>query len=265
MSKGFLWFAQNNATTDYAKISVELAKSIKLINRDNNICVIVDKNTALNSEYIDQVVVLKDDASANAETKFANEHKAFRLSPFTHTIKLEADMLFTANTDWWWHHLCQHDLVFAVNCRNYKDKIVKNTPYRRLFQLNHLPDIYNGLTYFRRSQRAMKFFDICQSITENWTAVREQLLINCHDLYPTTDVVYALAYRIMDPFNHNLIDYPWFKFIHGKSSVNEITVAADQYNYLYPVKLADRIYLGGKRLDRIWHYHEKKLMDTING
>ena len=55
------------------------------------------------------------------------------------------------------------------------------------------------------------------------------------------------------------------KFIHGKSSVNEITVAADQYNYLYPVKLADRIYLGGKRLDRIWHYHDKKLMDTING
>jgi hypothetical protein len=174
-------------------------------------------------------------------------------------------MLFTANTDWWWHHLCQHDLVFAVNCRNYKDKIVKNTPYRRLFQLNHLSDIYNGLTYFRRSERAMKFFDICQSITENWTAVREQLLINCHDLYPTTDVVYALAYRIMDPLNYDLIDYPWFKFIHGKSSVNEITVAANQYNYLYPVKLADRIYLGGKRLDRIWHYHDKKLMDTING
>lgn len=265
MSKGFLWFAQNNNTTDYAKLSVGLAKSIKLVNRDNNVCVIVDKNTSLNSEYIDQVIVLKDDASANAETKFSNEYKAFRLSPFTHTIKLEADMLFTANTDWWWHYLCQHDLVFAVNCRNYKDKIVKNTPYRRLFQLNHLPDIYNGLTYFRRSKRAMKFFDICQLITENWTAVREQLLINCHDPYPTTDVVYALAYRIIDPFNNNLIDYPWFKFIHGKSSVNEITVAADQYNYLYPVKLSDRIYLGGKRLDRIWHYHDKKLMDAIHG
>ena len=225
----------------------------------------MDKNTTLKSEYIDQVIVLKDDASANAEIKFANEHKAFRISPFTHTIKLEADMLFTANTDWWWNHLCQHDLVFAINCRNYKDKIVKNTPYRRLFQLNHLPDIYNGLTYFRRSQRAMKFFDICQSITENWTAVREQLLINCHDSYPTTDVVYALAYRIMDPLNSDLIDYPWFKFIHGKSSVNEITVAANQYNYLYPVKLSDRIYLGGKRLDRIWHYYDKKLMDTIYG
>jgi hypothetical protein len=78
-------------------------------------------------------------------------------------------------------------------------------------------------------------------------------------------VVYALAYRIIDPLNSNLIDYPWFKFIHGKPSVNEITVAADQYNYLYPIKLEDRIYLGGKRLDRIWHYHDKKLMDTING
>ena len=141
MSRGFLWFAQNNDTTDYASLSIELARSIKSFNRDNNVCVIVDGNTALKSEYIDQIIVLKDDASANSQIKFGNEHKAFRLSPFTHTIKLEADMLFTANVDWWWHYLCQHDLVFAINCRNYKDKIVTSTPYRRLFHVNHLPDV----------------------------------------------------------------------------------------------------------------------------
>ena len=78
-------------------------------------------------------------------------------------------------------------------------------------------------------------------------------------------MIYALAHRLIDPTQQTMIDYPWFKFIHGKSSVNEISVAADQYNYLYPAKLRDRIYLGGKRLDRIWHYHDKKLMDILNG
>ena len=146
MSKGFLWFAQNNNSVDYAKLSIELAKSIKKQNNNNNICVIVDKKTIFKSDYIDKIVILKDDDSANDQIKFANEYKAFYLSPFTHTIKLEADMLFTSNTDWWWNHLCQHDLVFAIHCRNYHDDIIKKKIYRRLFQLNHLPDIYSGLT-----------------------------------------------------------------------------------------------------------------------
>ena len=29
MSKGFVWFAQNNDKVDYVKLSIELAKSIK--------------------------------------------------------------------------------------------------------------------------------------------------------------------------------------------------------------------------------------------
>jgi hypothetical protein len=264
MSKGFLWFAQNNNSVDYAKLSIELAKSIKKQNNNNNICVIVDQKTIFKSDYIDKIVILKDDDSANDQIKFANEYKAFYLSPFTHTIKLEADILFTSSTDWWWNHLCQHDLVFAINCRNYHDDIIKKTIYRRLFQLNHLPDIYSGLTYFRKSHRAEKFFNLCKDIAKSWLQVRDEILINCHDAYPTTDVTYALAYRIMDPINSKLIDYEWFKFIHGKPAINDIQIALEQYNYLYPVKLSDKSYLGGSRLHRIWHYHDKKLMESMN-
>ena len=264
MSKGFLWFCQNNTETDYAKLSVELARSIKKHNRENNICVVVDQNTKLDSEYIDKVLILSKDECAESSQKFANEYKAFGLSPFTHTIKLEADMLFTSNTDWWWNHLCQHDLIFSVDCFNYKDEIIDKTPYRKLFLENHLPNIYNGLTYFRRSQRAMKFFELCKDITENWQYVRDTLLKNCHDSYPTTDVVYALAQRIADPLDQDLINYSWFKFIHSKPAINRTTHVTDQYNYLYPVKLEDRVYLGGRRLDRIWHYYKKNIIDILH-
>ena len=115
MSKGFLWFCQNTDKVDYVKCSIELAKSIKKFNKENNICVVTDKT--FESEYIDVVKVMKADESAEHEVKWANEYKAFQLSPFTHTIKLESDMLWTQNTDWWWHHLWQHDLVFAVDCK----------------------------------------------------------------------------------------------------------------------------------------------------
>jgi len=265
MSKGFLWFAQNNNFTDYTKLSVQLARSIKKHNNENKTCVIVDQKSVFESEFVDHVVVMKQDSSDLHAQKFSNEHKAFSLTPFTHTIKLEADMLFTSNTDWWWNYLCKHDMVFSVDCKNYHDETIKNTPYRRLFEQNHLPNIYNGLTYFRKSQYAMDFFNLCKQISQNWEYVSKEILINCHDEYPSTDVVYALASRIMDPLNLNLIDYPWFKFLHGKPAINKLSGDKEYENYLYPIKLEDRIYLGGKRLHRIWHYYDKRTTEVLDG
>ena len=259
MSKGFLWFAQNNEKTDYVKCSIELAKSIKKYNKHNSICVVTDKQSRFESEYVDVVKVMNTDSSADHEIKWANEYKAFRLSPFKHTIKLESDMIWTDNTDWWWYHLWQHDLVFAVDCKNYNDQDVKNVSYRKLFVKNNLPNIYNGLTYFRRSIYAQQFFRTCEVITLNWNEVKEKMLIDCHDKYPSTDVVYALAYRIIDPTQNNLIDYPWFKFIHNKPDIQGNTT-----KYLMPMKINDRIIFGSQRLHRVWHYLDKNIPEELN-
>ena len=121
MSKGFLWFAQNNDTTDYVELSIKLAESIKSCNRENKICVVTDEKSKFEHRAVDQVKVLKQDSSAEHKTKWANEYKAFKITPFTHTIKLESDMLWTTNTDWWWHHLCSSSnpskCVLSQNCR----------------------------------------------------------------------------------------------------------------------------------------------------
>jgi len=264
VSKGFVWFCQNNSDTDYVKCSIELAKSIKRHNKHNNVCVIVDRHSKFQSEYVDAVRVMEQDHSSEHKVKWANEHKVFSLSPFKHTIKLEADMIFTQNTDWWWYHLWQHDMVFSVDCKNYKDETVKDKTYRNLFVKNFLPNIYNGLTYFRRSVMSKKFFDLCRSITENWKAVRETILINCHDEYPSTDVVYALAYRIVDPTQKHLVDYPWFKFIHHKPAIHGLRHVKDHNNYLMPALIKDSVYLGTQRIDRLWHYHDKNMMERLH-
>ena len=264
MSKGFLWFAQNNDNTDYGDLSHKLAMSIKKWNKHNSVCVITDSKTKINDQYVDHLIVMDNDESKDQHLKFSNEYKAFSLTPFTHTIKLEADMLFTSNTDEWWNHLGQHDMVFSIHCRNFKDNVIKNSPYRKLFKRNMLPDVYNGLFYFRRSIRAKQFFDICKSITLNWNKVKDTLLVGCHDTVPTTDVVYGLALRIMDPISESLIDYPWFKFIHNKAGINNTEHAVDQNNYLYPIQLNDRTYLGGNRIDRLWHYYEKNTSEVLN-
>ena len=263
MSKGFLWFAQNNDTTDYVELSIKLAESIKRWNKHNKICVITDDHSQFESEHVDMVKVLRHDSSETHDIKWANEHKAFELTPFIHTIKLEADMLWTQNTDWWWYHLWQHDLVFSVDCFDYKNNVVKDRFYRQLFWRNDLPNIYNGLTYFRRSQKAKKFFDLCRGITQNWEEVRKEILFACHDKYPSTDVVYALAYRTLDPINKELIDYPWFKFIHNKDMI-QAPWAKQVNQYLMPIRLQDKILLGGQRINRPWHYHDKETLEQLD-
>ena len=168
-------------------------------------------------------------------------------------------MLWTQNTDWWWYHLWQHDLVFAVDCKDYKDNTIKDTIYRKVFVRNNLTNINNGLSYFRRSITAKNFFDLCEVITKNWQQVRDTVLIGCHDKYPSTDVVYALAYRIIDPTQKQLIDYPWFKFIHNKPAIQ-----GSNTDYLMPIKLNNKIIVGTQRLHRVWHYLDKNLTEELN-
>lgn len=247
MSKGFLWFAQNNNKTDYVELSITLAESIKRWNKHSTVCVITDEKSKFENKNVDIVRVMKDDLSTDHEIKWANEFKAMSLTPFVHTIKLEADMIWTVNTDWWWYHLWQHDLVFSVNCFDYRDNVIKDTPYRKLFTRNRLPNIYNGLMYFRKSMKSLNFFRLAESVVRNWDQVRDTMLIGCHDIYPSTDVVFALAYRIMDPTSKGLIDYDWFKFLHHKPGINNTTTAVDQNEYLYPSRTGDAIYLGEDR------------------
>ena len=264
-NKGFLWVVQNNDKTDYVKCSIELCKSIKNKCSINQVAVITDKKTKIPANIFDKVIVLDHDDSENIEWKLNNEYKVFELSPFIHTIKLEADMLFTKNVDWWWNYLGQHDIVFSFNSRDYQDGIVKDSPYRKIFSKNFLPNVYSGLHYFRRSQQAFRFYQICESIIKNWNFVKDNILIDCHDDNPTTDVVYALASKIQDPLQNKQVKYEWFNFIHGKPLMHSNTARYhNMYNYLYPHIIKNDVFLGGYRIDRVWHYHNKNLLEEIN-
>ena len=57
MSKGFLWFAQNNEKTDYVELSIKLAESIKKHNKENKICVVTDEKSKFEHESVDVVKV----------------------------------------------------------------------------------------------------------------------------------------------------------------------------------------------------------------
>ena len=109
------------------------------------------------------------------------------------------------------------------------------------------------------TRKYKNFFQKAEYITRNWKKVRSEMLVSCHDEYPSTDLVYAMAYRMIDPTKSKLIDYEWFKFLHHKPAINKLTKVKDQNNYLFPNKNGDAIFLGDKRVSRVWHYNQKDI------
>jgi hypothetical protein len=128
---------------------------------------------------------------------WANDWQMFRISPYRQTIKLEADMIAASPIDHWWTLFEHKDVVISQGARTFYDDPAKSRYYRKCFDANNLPDVYNAITYWRLSQTAMEFFELVKNIFENWEKFCK--LLKFSEESPSTDVVYAMAAQIIGP------------------------------------------------------------------
>jgi len=151
---------------------------------------------------------------------WANDWQMFAVSPYRQTIKLEADMIAAGPVDHWWTLFELRDVVISQGCRTWYDKPAESRFYRKIFDQNHLPDVYNAITYWRLSKTAQEFFNLIKNIFEHWNDFKK-LLKFAEDM-PSTDVVYAMAAQIMGP---DLVTLPRDlgpSIVHMKRYVNPI-------------------------------------------
>ena len=106
-------------------------------------------------------------------------------------------MVIASKIDHWWTMLEHRDVVISTGARNFYDQPAESRFYRKLFDTNNLPDVYNAITYWRLSKTAQKFFGLVRSIFEHWTEYRT--LLKFPDEVPSTDLVYAMAAQIIGP------------------------------------------------------------------
>lgn len=128
---------------------------------------------------------------------YANDWQCFHASPYRETIKLEADMLACGPVDHWWTLFRQRDVVISTGARDFYGNTATSRRYRKIFDENDLPDVYNAVTYWRLSKCAQEFFGLTRDIFENWKQWRS--LLKFPEETPSTDVVYAMAAIIMGP------------------------------------------------------------------
>jgi hypothetical protein len=215
MSKGYLVMAQGN----YLDMAIALAESIKRTQSTvNNISIIVDCDVDVTEHSaVDNFIELPNDMSGTAEWKIHNRCQFYDLSPYDETVILDADMLFLTDVGHWWTDMSRYDLLLTKRVKTYRGEWVTDSPYRKTFRTNKLPDVYSAFTYFKKSDLAKTFFQLLTSIIQNWDVWSELYSFHHQQDRPSIDVAMAIAVKILDCESEvtSTRDYP--TFTHMKS------------------------------------------------
>lgn len=199
--RGYLIPAINAADIDYVRCAVLLAESIKDWHPNARVAIMSD--TEQTHPIFDHSIILPyGDQAIKSQWKLNNDWQVFYASPFKQTIKLEADIVIASPIDNWWTLFEKRDVVVSQGVRTFYDQPATSKYYRKLFEQNNLPDVYNGITYWRFSKPAKDFFDLVRQIFSEWEQYKK--LLKFADEVPTTDVVYAMAITILGIENHTL-------------------------------------------------------------
>jgi len=209
--QGYIIPAWNIGKTDYVDCARALAKTLLQHNPAARICLLTNEPHAADPNLFAYTHVVTDIDTANP---WANDWQVFKQTPFRETIKLEADMLIASPVSHWWQLFRHRDVVISTGCRNWRGDISTVRHYRRVFDQNHLPDVYNAITYWRLSPTAKEFFDLVRDIFANWEHVRT--LIKFAPAVADTDLVYAMAAQIMGEHRVTMpfVTYP--QIVHMK-------------------------------------------------
>jgi hypothetical protein len=195
--RGYLIPAINTDTTDYVACAEQLAASIRQWHPAANI-----------------TILTKEQLPNGDQGGFANDWQCFAASPYRQTIKLEADMIIASSIDHWWTMFEHRDVVVSTSARDFYDQPAQSRFYRKVFDVNNLPDVYNAITYWRVSQTAQEFFRLVRDIFENWTEYRT--LLKFPDEEASTDLVYAMAAQIVGPERVTLPFASYPRIVHMK-------------------------------------------------
>jgi hypothetical protein len=253
--------AQNNSQTDYVDCAQVLCARIKQLMPQTHVTLLTD--VPVSSGRFDQVRLFPHgDHCADQEWKLANDWQIYDSSPYEHTLKIEADIYLPRSIDHWWHTLCNHDLVLMTTIRNYTNAISQEKFYRRFITQNQLPDIYNAITYFKKSSTAQKFYLIVRDIFENWPQYLS-ILRDSGQTEPSTDFVYSLAAHIMGVEHCTLPAFSEFSMIHMKQMINGLSTHDWTDQLIYEI---DPVSFRINTIPQLYpvHYHIKSFAHELS-
>lgn len=234
---------------DYVKCATALEKSIKKVMPKANVTII----TTDKLPYGDQ--------APDTNWKLQNDWQVYEASPYDETIKLEADMIIPRNIEHWFDVMSIQDVVVCTKIRDFKGELSDCRVYRRLIDDNNLPDVYNSITYFKKSDGAKFFFSLVREIFENWEEYKSMLKCNPEEKC-TTDWAYSIACHIIGIEKTTLPNFNELSMIHMKQWVNGLPTENWTDTLVYEI-LPNQLRVNTYPQMYPFHYHIKNFSDKL--
>lgn len=265
MSKGIVVLAQNNAKDDYVKQACLLAMSVAVTNTNTQVSVITNDTVPIEyKELFDQIIPIpfNDDAS-HEDWKISNRWKIYHASPYDETLVLDTDMLVLQDISAWWDFLNRYEIFFTNNVYTYRDNLVTNDYYRKIFTSNNLPNLYTGLHYFKKCNFAKEFYNWLELVSNNWELFYTQYAKNDFPLCPSMDVSAAIVSKILDcddKITNNKVKFP--SFTHMKPKIQNWSKDVQQWQDCVGVYINKdcEIKIGNHKQNGIFHYTENNFV-----
>lgn len=242
--RGFVIMAQDTDKVNYTTCAKVLELSIKRVMPNANI-----------------TIITSDMLPYGNFGGYNNDWQVYEVSPYDETIKLEADMIIPRSIEHWWDILNVNDVVVSTKIRNFKGELSDCRVYRKFIDDNMLPDTYNSITYFKKSEAAKLFYTVVRDIFEHWAEYKTILKCNKEELV-TTDWVYAIACHIIGVEKTTLPNFDEMSMIHMKQFVNGIPSEDWTKTLVYEI-LPDVIRVNTYTQQYPFHYHVKTFSDKL--
>jgi len=258
--QGFVTFAVNSLETNYLELAYLQCLNVKATQEQNSYAVIVDEATnklvtAQHRRVFDYVIVMGD-ISHIFGIPFGYEAMVNHYTPFKETIKLESDLLFTQSIDHWWTAFRLKNVCLSTGAKNFTGVRSTVRKYREALDANSLPDVYNGLMYFRYSRESTDFFSIANSVFHNWVMISQELR-QFDTIVPSTDVVYAITAEIMGRETVTMPSMDFINFVHMKSGFNGWSDARSWIDTVLNERDGDVIRINNLNQYAPVHYYDK--------
>lgn len=258
-SKGFVIYAEGE---DYVRQAYLCAMSIKASNNKYPVSIVTSDNVP--SEYnwvFDWIVEVPWYKATDSRFKTEHRWKMYHATPYDQTLVLDGDTLVLDDQEPFWEFLDNYDLYFPCRVFDYRnEKIDEETnPYRAAFRENDLPNFYNAVHYFRKSDLAHTFYEWVELVTKNWELFYGNFCKDHFPKEPSMDITTAIVSRILDiddDISNRGYSAPYIK--HMKPALQKWESTPDTWQTRVGVYLTDSLQLkvGNHLQTGVFHYTE---------
>jgi hypothetical protein len=266
MNFGYLIVVSTHTDVDYATLAYGLALSIKNTQKQgyDKVALVVDDVTQV--ERFTDAWVFDHVIAWDQETFWDGRSWMDQLTPFEHTVCLDADMLFFRDYSHWIDYFVENTELYVANDSNtYRGETVTSDEYRRAVTRNKLPNLYSMWTFFKKdSELAKEFFTLGRYILKNPVEFSNEFLTEFKPKVIGTDEAFALSAKILGIQDEIAYELSFPRLVHMKPLIQNWPWPANTWvdHVGFYFNRSAQLKFGNFQQDDIVHYVEKNKVDS---